>query len=596
MVAGTKNSSSTKNARVIYTKWHVRTSQSGKYRSITQEKVTKSTNKGCAQGSICRPTFGNIIIDSLLQRLTDAKRRDTRSPDTPLVHCQAFADDVVLAFSSESSSTIENAAMEAMKIVTKWGTENKLNFAQQKTQAVVLTKKVKFQNPTMQMAGSQINLVEEIKVLDLIIDTRLNFRSHVAAVCKKSIEIYKRLSCSAKVTWSLNSEIIRIIYTVEIEPIMMYASNTWAPATELEMIRSALNSLQRGFAIKSLQNGLTHLSYDPCRLTSTGPQNTGSRGAVQSKRLPRLKQKLEENEGTIYNNKSSQYIFGDARQNMAAYNDTCGLVYLDEQATKITEKAKYKILENNPIVEMTRDTKVALEERILRTMWKLSKENDQDYSETFTDWETPKITWINGVPECGKTTWIIQEFDKKRDCIVTTTIEAAEDLLRKLANSILLARAEATTRVRTMASILVNGFKEQTHNHLLIDEAMMNHFGAIITAAMLTKAKELLLIGDINQISHIDRHNAFPMSYEKSNAVAKVSRELLRSYRNPMDVAYALNEIYSGIYSTQEGTRSLTMDGYERKKLSISLPQTLYLAHTQAGKTELKTMEWGQGK
>ncbi|GBP82542.1 Retrovirus-related Pol polyprotein from type-1 retrotransposable element R1 4 [Eumeta japonica] len=115
---------------------------------------------------------------------------------------------------------------------------------------MVLTKKLKFQNPTIQMAGSQINLVEEIKVLGLIIDTTLNFRSHVAAVCKKSIEIYKRLACSAKVTWGLNSEIIRIIYTAVIEPIMMYASNTWAPATELEMIRSALNSLQRGFAIK----------------------------------------------------------------------------------------------------------------------------------------------------------------------------------------------------------------------------------------------------------------------------------------------------------------------------------------------------------
>ncbi|GBP90794.1 hypothetical protein EVAR_102476_1 [Eumeta japonica] len=130
--------------------------------------------------------------------------------------------------------------------------------------------------------------------------------------------------------------------------------------------------------------------------------------------IEQLKRKLEENEGTIYNNKSSQYILGDARQNMAAYNDTCGLVYLDEQATKITGKAKYKTPENDPIVVMTRDTKVALEERILRTMRKLSKENDQDYSETFTDWETPKITWINGVPGCGKTTWIVQEFDNKR--------------------------------------------------------------------------------------------------------------------------------------------------------------------------------------
>ncbi|GBP96886.1 hypothetical protein EVAR_84139_1 [Eumeta japonica] len=83
-------------------------------------------------------------------------------------------------------------------------------------------------------------------------------------------------------------------------------------------------------------------------------------------------------------------------------------------------------------------------------MRKTSKENDQDYSETFTDWETPKITWINGVPGCGKTTWIVQEFDNKRDCIVTATIEAAEDLKRKLANRI---GAEATTRVRTKCPI-----------------------------------------------------------------------------------------------------------------------------------------------
>ncbi|GBP82541.1 Putative 115 kDa protein in type-1 retrotransposable element R1DM [Eumeta japonica] len=71
--------------------------------NYARETVTKSINKGCVQGSICGPTFWNIIIDSLLQRLTDAK-----------VHCQAFADDVVFAFSSESSSTIENAANKTM--------------------------------------------------------------------------------------------------------------------------------------------------------------------------------------------------------------------------------------------------------------------------------------------------------------------------------------------------------------------------------------------------------------------------------------------------------------------------------------------------
>ncbi|GBP52178.1 hypothetical protein EVAR_21309_1 [Eumeta japonica] len=46
---------------------------------------------------------------------------------------------------------------------------------------------------------------------------------------------------------------------------------------------------------------------------------------------------------------------------------------------------------------------------------------------------------------------------------------------------------------------------------------------------------------------------------------------------------------------TKEETRSLTMDGYDINKLSMSLPQTLP-AHTQAGKTELKAMGCGQGK
>ncbi|GBP97287.1 hypothetical protein EVAR_90465_1 [Eumeta japonica] len=64
---------------------------------------------------------------------------------------------------------------------------------------------------------------------------------------------------------------------------------------------------------------------------------------------------------------------------------------------------------------------------------------------------------------------------------------------------------------------------------------------------------------------------------------AKCSKSLPRTatiLQKPMDVAYALNEIYSGIYSTQEGTRSLTLDGYDRNKLSISLLKRLYLAHT----------------
>ncbi|GBP92221.1 hypothetical protein EVAR_84178_1 [Eumeta japonica] len=117
--------------------------------------------------------------------------------------------------------------------------------------------------------------------------------------------------------------------------------------------------------------------------------------------IEQLKRKLEENEGTIYNNKSSQYILGDARQNMAAYNDTCGLVYLDEQATKITGKAKY---ETQKTINSGNDQrhKGSLGRKNPENDEKLSKENDQDYSETFTDWKHRKLHGSTEYLDVGK--------------------------------------------------------------------------------------------------------------------------------------------------------------------------------------------------
>ncbi|GBP21002.1 hypothetical protein EVAR_11033_1 [Eumeta japonica] len=68
-------------------------------------------------------------------------------------------------------------------------------------------------------------------------------------------------------------------------------------------------------------------------------------------------------------------------------------------------------------------------------MRKLSKENDQDYWKHLPTGKHRKLHGSTEYPDVGKT-WIVQEFDNKRDCIVTATIEAAEDPKRKLANRI----------------------------------------------------------------------------------------------------------------------------------------------------------------
>ncbi|CAH2097492.1 unnamed protein product [Euphydryas editha] len=69
-----------------------------------------------------------------------------------------------------------------------------------------------------------------------------------------------------------------------------------------------------------------------------------------------------------------------------------------------------------------------------------------------------------------------------------------------------------------MASILVNGFLEGVSiSRLTVDEALMNHFGTIVIAARLSEAKEVVLVGDINQLPCIDMENLFEMRYCKPN-------------------------------------------------------------------------------
>lgn len=199
----------------------------------------KATSKGCVQGSIAGPTFWNLVLDPLLDQLK-AKG----------IYAQAFADDVVLIFSEKTTATLEEKANATLKCVHAWGIKNKLNFAAQKTNAMTITNKLKFDVPRVSMDGNDIRMVEEIKLLGVTIDKKLTFNSHVANICRKAANIYKQLAKTAKIEWGLSPQLIKTIYAAVIEPIVMYASSVWAPATEKIMVQKPLNALQRGFAQK----------------------------------------------------------------------------------------------------------------------------------------------------------------------------------------------------------------------------------------------------------------------------------------------------------------------------------------------------------
>ena len=203
------------------------------------EECTRATNKGCVQGSIGGPILWNLLLDPLLRQLE-------RNGD----YCQAFADDILLVFSGDTALEIERQANAALARVRTWGIKNRLNFAPHKTCAMVLTRKLKYDVPRLSMGGVGIGMSQEIRILGLIIDSKLTFNTHITSACKKAIGIYKQLAKTARVSWGLHPEVIRNIYAAAVEPVVLYAACAWSQAATKLGVRKQLNALQRGFAQK----------------------------------------------------------------------------------------------------------------------------------------------------------------------------------------------------------------------------------------------------------------------------------------------------------------------------------------------------------
>lgn len=202
-------------------------------------EFAKSTNKGCVQGSIGGPILWNLVLNPLLESLSQRG-----------IYCQAFADDVVLVFVGETAQEIQGQANAALEHVRVWGAMNKLKFAPHKTCAMVVTNKLKHDTPHLTMGGIDIGMSPEIKILGLTVDAKLTFNSHTANVCKKALGVYKQVSRAARVSWGLHPEIVRIIYTATVEPIITYAASAWSSASKKLGVQRHLNAVQRGFAQK----------------------------------------------------------------------------------------------------------------------------------------------------------------------------------------------------------------------------------------------------------------------------------------------------------------------------------------------------------
>lgn len=224
--------------------------------------IKRSISKGCPQGSCSGPGFWNIFYNPLL---TLKYTRNTK--------VIAFADDLLLAVKGRSNLELENYANLELQKITNWAKENKIKFNDQKSKMLIITRR----KPQIQreiniyLNNRKLNQEETIKYLGIIIDRKFSFNQHIEHVTQKSTKLIHALSRSARVTWGLNSDVMRIIYKGAILPLLSYGAPVWEEAIRKRFNIVKLQRVQRLINLKIAKAYRTTSSDALCILTKNQP-------------------------------------------------------------------------------------------------------------------------------------------------------------------------------------------------------------------------------------------------------------------------------------------------------------------------------------
>ena len=135
-----------------------------------------------------------------------------------------FADDACLSFSHNSLPYIESFVNEELEKVRKWMSDNKLLLNVDKTNYILFQKRKHPINISIIYNNNNLIRKNETKYLGIIIDEKLNFKSHINYCLKK---LNRCLWAICKLRQYTNTKTLRMIYYSTAYPFLQYCISTW---------------------------------------------------------------------------------------------------------------------------------------------------------------------------------------------------------------------------------------------------------------------------------------------------------------------------------------------------------------------------------
>ena len=143
-----------------------------------------------------------------------------------ILELHLFADDTNLFLSDNNVQSLEFKLNIELEKMSHWLSANKLSLNIEKTSFVVFhcpQKKILHQ-VNLQISNKQLKQDNQVKYLGLIVDSNLNWKSHIHELGKK---ISRGIGILAKIRHLVNSNILSQLYYSLIYPFLTYGLLVW---------------------------------------------------------------------------------------------------------------------------------------------------------------------------------------------------------------------------------------------------------------------------------------------------------------------------------------------------------------------------------
>lgn len=216
------------------------------------------------QGSVIGPLIWILIYEGLLKIPVQVGCKLNR-----------FANDVGMMVTATALEQLRISVIEAMNCISQWLTDHGLELALNKTEYASLNGKRMPPPFTFSVCNLSLKPAKAVKYLGLLIDTRRNFRQHIATTTEKAIKTAGSLSRNL-VNLKGTKIFVRRAYYAALESIVLYAAPVWADINTLEHISRcvAFEALQTLLATPyaAIPHQRSGSSYEPDSVLFVCPQ------------------------------------------------------------------------------------------------------------------------------------------------------------------------------------------------------------------------------------------------------------------------------------------------------------------------------------